>query len=69
MVKAARALLIVPFIEVNVERLFSGGRDLLGIRRFRLSGESMRILTLLKAYFKRQYIMGDEKLKEKGHMA
>ena len=50
---AARALLTIPRSEVDVERLFSGGRDLLGIRQYSLSGESMRILTLLKAYFER----------------
>jgi hypothetical protein len=53
MVEAARALLAAPGSEVDVERLFSGGRDLLGIRRYALKGESMRLLTLLKAYFER----------------
>jgi len=59
MAKAARALLAVPSAEVDVERLFSGGRDLLGIRRFGLNGESMRILTLLKAYFERLHASQD----------
>jgi hypothetical protein len=54
MVEAARDLLAVPGSEVDVERLFSGRRDLLGIRRHGLKGETMRILTLLKAYFERQ---------------
>jgi hypothetical protein len=53
MAAAARALLAVPASEVDVERLFSGGRDLLGIRRYALKGETMRILTLLKSYFER----------------
>jgi hypothetical protein len=63
MAAAARALLAVPSSEVDVERLFSGGRDLLGIRRFGLSGESMRILTLLKAYFERLYVKQDKDLR------
>jgi hypothetical protein len=53
MAAAARALLAISGSEVDVERLFSGGRDLLGIRRYALKGETMRILTLLKAYFER----------------
>jgi len=51
MAAAARALLAIPGSEADVERLFSGGRDLLGIRRDGLNGESIRILTPLKAYF------------------
>jgi hypothetical protein len=51
MAKAARALLIVPSAEVDVERLFCGGRDLLGIQRYRLTEQTIRILTLLKAFF------------------
>ena len=53
MAKAVHALLAVPGLEVDVKRPFSGGRDLLGIWRFALKGETMRILVLLKAYFKR----------------
>jgi hypothetical protein len=53
MAKAVRALLAVPGSEVDVEKLFSRGRDLLGIRRFALKGETMRILVLLKAHFER----------------
>ena len=53
MAAAARAILAVPGSEVDVERLFCGGRDLLGIRRYALKGETMRLLTLLKAYFER----------------
>jgi hypothetical protein len=54
MATAARALLAIPGAEVDVERLFSGGRDLLGIRRYGLNGDTMRILTLLKCYFERR---------------
>src|ERR1700728_516971 len=63
MAAAARALLAIPGAEVDVERLFSGGRDLLGIRQFGLSGESMRILTLLKAYFERFHAKQSEQLR------
>ena len=62
--KAARALLTVPSTEVDVERLFCGGRDLLGIRRYRLTGQTMRILTLLKAFFQRQLKEGKAVLPE-----
>jgi len=61
---AARDLLAVPGSEVDVERLFCRGRDLLWIRRFGLKGETMRILTLLKAYFERQLIAGKATLPE-----
>ena len=54
MAQVARAVLAIPASEVDVERLFCGGRDLLGIRRSLMSGETMRILTLLRAYFQRQ---------------
>jgi hypothetical protein len=53
MVVVAHALLVVPGSKVDVERLFSRGRDLLGIRRYALKGETIRILMLLKAYFER----------------
>jgi hAT family C-terminal dimerisation region len=51
MALAARDILAVPGSEVDVERLFCGGKDLLGLRRHGLSGETMRILTLLKSYW------------------
>jgi hypothetical protein len=53
----------VPGLEVDVERLFSGGRDLLGIRRYALKGVTMRMLTLLKAYFERLNAQGNAKWK------
>ena len=64
MAKAVRDILAVPGAEVDVERLFCSGRDLLGIRRYALKGETMRILTLLKAYFERQLIAGKATLPE-----
>ena len=51
MALAARDILAVPGSEVDVERLFCGGKDLLGLRRHGLSRETMRILTLLKSYW------------------
>jgi hypothetical protein len=64
MAKAARDILAVPASEVDVERLFSGGRDLLGIRRYALKGEMMNVLTLLKAFFERQLKKGTAHLPE-----
>jgi hypothetical protein len=64
MAKAAHALLAVPGSEVDIERLFYGGRDLLGIRRYSLKGETMRILTTLKAHFERKLNQGQAKLPE-----
>ena len=48
MAAAARDYLAVPAAEVDVERLFNSGRDLLGLRRWSLSSESMRKLLILK---------------------
>ena len=48
---AARDLLAIPAAEVDVERLFSQGRDVLGIRRMGLDSETMRMIMLLKAHF------------------
>jgi len=45
---AARDFLPLPASEVVCERLFSTGRDMLGLRRHRLNGETMRLLMLLK---------------------
>jgi hypothetical protein len=45
---AAREILAIPASEVDCERLFNEGRDLLGIRRYTMSGETMRIMMLLK---------------------
>lgn len=45
---AARDYLAIPAAEVSVERLFSRARDLLGLRRHSLNGETMRRLVLLR---------------------
>lgn len=47
MAAAARDYLAIPASEVSVERLFNAGRDVLGVRRFSMKGETMRILMLL----------------------
>ena len=48
MCTAAREILAIPASEVDCERLFNEGRDLLGIRRYTMSEETMRIMMLLK---------------------
>lgn len=45
---AARDYLAIPASAVSVERLFNKGRDLLGVRRNLLNGETMRRLMLLR---------------------
>jgi hypothetical protein len=57
--KAARDLLIILAVEVDVERLFSGGRDVLGIRRTIMDRETIRITRLMKSYYDQK----DKKLK------
>jgi hypothetical protein len=49
---AARDYLAIPASEVAVERLFNSGRDLLGLRRHSLHGETMRRLVLLRDIYK-----------------
>ena len=48
----ARDYLAIPGASVAVERIFSGGRDTLGIRRFRLGPTTFRVLCLLKNFFR-----------------
>lgn len=48
MARVAGEILAIPTSEVNCKRLFSKGRDLLGIRRYAMSRETMRIIILLK---------------------
>ena len=49
MAAAARDYLAIPASEVSCERLFSAGRDMIGLRRFSLQSDTMRQLTLLRA--------------------
>ena len=41
MAKVAQYHLAIPAIEVDIERLFNGGRDVLGIRRFSMKGKTL----------------------------
>jgi hypothetical protein len=52
MAAAARDYLAIPASEVAVERLFSTARDVLGIRRHSLKGDTIRILMLTRDGFK-----------------
>ena len=54
MSRAARDYLAIPSSEVDVERLFSGGRDILGVRRWAMSGATLRALTIAKDELRRQ---------------
>ena len=48
MAKAARDYLAIPTSEVDVERMFNSGRDVLSIRRFLIKGETLGTLLRLK---------------------
>jgi hypothetical protein len=48
MAQAARYYLAIPSSEADIERLFSLGRDILGIQRFSMGMDTMRTLVLLK---------------------
>ena len=47
MAAAARDYLANPVSEISVERNFNSGRDLLGIWRFSMKSDTMRILILM----------------------
>ena len=50
MAVAARDYLAIPASEVAMERLFHVGRDILGIRRHSIIGETIRTLMLPKDF-------------------
>jgi hypothetical protein len=52
MAAAARDYLAILASEVSVERLFNAGRDVLGVRRYSMKAETMRILMLLDDVYK-----------------
>ena len=51
MAKITRRYIGIPALEVGVERLFSRGRDQLGLRRYALHPGTMKMLTILKAFY------------------
>ena len=56
MAQAARDYLPIPASEVDVERLFNVGRDILGVRRFAISGNTLRTVMMLKDVLRRKEI-------------
>ncbi|KAH8799815.1 hypothetical protein F5884DRAFT_811315 [Xylogone sp. PMI_703] len=48
MARAARDYLAIPTSEVDVEHMFNSERDILGIRRFAMKGETLGRLLKLK---------------------
>jgi hypothetical protein len=46
--QAVQRYLAIPGSEVDVERLFNVGRDVLGIRRYSMNTETLGLLVLLK---------------------
>jgi len=55
MSQVARDYLAVPLAEVDVKRLFSIGRDLLGLRRHCMSPETMKAVLLSRNEYKKQH--------------
>jgi len=51
MAKIARRYISIPALEVGVERLFSRGRDQLRLRRYVLYLGTIKMLTILKAFY------------------
>ena len=51
MTKITRRYISIPALEVGVERLFSRGRDQLRLRRYILYLGTIKILTILKAFY------------------
>jgi hypothetical protein len=54
MAQIARDYMAIPASEADVERLFSNGRDILGVRRWAIQGKTLRALTLLKDELRRR---------------
>ncbi len=50
MAQAVHDYLAIPVSEVDIEWLFSLGRDMLGIQRFSMSMSTLQVLILLKDY-------------------
>src|SRR5450432_4863580 len=56
MASAARDYLAIPASEGSCKRLFSGGRDMIGLRRFSLNPNTMRQLSILRASIRQSLI-------------
>lgn len=54
MAQAARDYLAIPASEVDVERLFPDGRDILDIHRYESGSRMMGKLVMLKDYLRRK---------------
>ena len=52
--QAIRDYLAIPVLEVNVKRLFNIRRDILGVRRFAMAGETLKICIMLKDFLRCQ---------------
>ena len=52
MASTARGYLAIPGGEVSIEWLFGSGRDLLDLRRYSLTAETMLVSTLLKDMYR-----------------
>jgi hypothetical protein len=48
MFQAVHDYLPIPGSEVDVERLFNTGRDMLGIRKFSITGDILQMIIILK---------------------
>jgi hypothetical protein len=48
MAAAARDYLVIPASKVDIERLFSIRRDILGVRRWSMNAETIGILIILR---------------------
>ena len=55
----ARDFIGIAVAEVGVERLFSVGRDVISLRRYSLQLATMKMLTMLKAFFNNNYFYNE----------
>ncbi len=51
-----RDYLPIPGAEIDIERLFNIARDVLGLRRGAMKGETLRVLMLVKDHLCREKI-------------
>jgi hypothetical protein len=65
MAKVARDYIPIPSSEADIERLFNDGRDILGVRRWSIKGNTLRTLMMLKDILRCRE--ADKKRAEKGY--